>query len=258
VETSLHSKFLKKLLLYYFTLRDLTPRQIFFQVLRLKRSRSISDVKDKFTVRDFIGYFSATPSLFEDRIFKEKGVLYFKSLNQTAPVDEAFWDDKNYSDLQRFHRHYFEVLRSDNSFNLDFLEHWFESRNKYKQQGSSYIESRRVVNLIFFYLRTSKLSEAYLSEVYSRFIFISKNIEFHLGGNHLITNLKALLIGACFFESKSSDKIFDRASKILFEELENQILVDGFHEERTPFYHFIVLQDLSDLLHIIDFFNQQR
>ena len=40
-------------------------------------------------------------------------------------------------------------------------------------------------------------------------MLISKNIEFHHGGNHLLENLISLCMGSIFWETNEANKIYD-------------------------------------------------
>lgn len=60
-------------------------------------------------------------------------------------------------------------------------------------------------------------------------------------GNHYLENLKASLLGSLLFQEK---EVFVQHWKLWMQELEEQVLPDGFHFERSPMYHKIVLEDL--------------
>jgi uncharacterized heparinase superfamily protein len=60
-------------------------------------------------------------------------------------------------------------------------------------------------------------------------------------GNHLLENLKALVVGGTFFRDR---RLVDRGVTLLDAQLSQQILSDGGHYERSPMYHAIVLEAL--------------
>ncbi|WP_197171972.1 heparinase II/III family protein [Novipirellula aureliae] len=76
------------------------------------------------------------------------------------------------------------------------------------------------------------------------------HLEWDLGGNHLLENLRALAIAHMALESESairSNKLY----KWIDRELSNQILSSGEHFERTPTYHAIMtlaVQEIADSL----------
>ena len=73
---------------------------------------------------------------------------------------------------------------------------------------------------------------------------LRRNCEWDLGGNHLIKNLKALVMGAV---ALGDTPLLAWASQRLRAALQHQILPDGAHDERSPLYHAQVLQDMLEL-----------
>jgi len=73
---------------------------------------------------------------------------------------------------------------------------------------------------------------------------LSKNLEFDLGGNHLLENLTALALAGVFLEGSLSERWLDLATGHLGKELSLQVLPHGEHFERTPMYHCQVLGNL--------------
>src|SRR5690606_31923009 len=88
--------------------------------------------------------------------------------------------------------------------------------------------------------------------------YLSKNLEYHLMGNHLLENLFSLLMGGHFLQNNI---LIQKAEKLLRTELDEQILADGAHFELSPMYHqilfFRVLEALnytegySDIYHVL-------
>jgi uncharacterized heparinase superfamily protein len=76
--------------------------------------------------------------------------------------------------------------------------------------------------------------------------FLTRHLETDLRGNHLIKNLKALLWGGAIFSGGEAQAWQDLGSRLLCSELQEQILPDGCHYERSPPYHGQVLADLLE------------
>jgi len=72
-------------------------------------------------------------------------------------------------------------------------------------------------------------------------LFLGDNLELDLRANHLLRDLAGLVF------AHELTGCAPRAQGLLRAELARQILADGCHEERTPHYHAIVLQDLLEL-----------
>ena len=78
--------------------------------------------------------------------------------------------------------------------------------------------------------------------------FLRRYLEYDLGGNHLIKDLKALVGLAVFF---ADERLLQRALRRLTRQLTKQVLADGGHYERSPAYHCQVLADLIDVADLL-------
>jgi hypothetical protein len=76
---------------------------------------------------------------------------------------------------------------------------------------------------------------------------LQNRVEYHLLGNHLWANGKALWFTGAFL---GIEKIASLGRKIVAEELREQFLPDGGHFELSPMYHSIILEDLLDLINL--------
>jgi Heparinase II/III-like protein/Heparinase II/III N-terminus len=70
------------------------------------------------------------------------------------------------------------------------------------------------------------------------------NIEHDVLGNHLIRNVRALVLGGVAF---GAPELARKGIELLRSELDEQILPDGGHYERSPSYHLLVLRDLLEI-----------
>jgi hypothetical protein len=77
-------------------------------------------------------------------------------------------------------------------------------------------------------------------------IHLERNLETHLGGNHLLKDLCGLAMLAGFFDGPAARRWLQVAQRNLNRQIEIQILPDGGHYERSPMYHILVLSDLLD------------
>jgi uncharacterized heparinase superfamily protein len=78
--------------------------------------------------------------------------------------------------------------------------------------------------------------------------FLARHLEYHLGGNHLIKNAKALIFAGTLVEGLEGAGWRRRGGALLLTELRGQVLPDGGHVERSPLYHAQVLEDMLDCL----------
>ena len=85
------------------------------------------------------------------------------------------------------------------------------------------------------------------NSLYSQYKLLDKKLEYHLLGNHLLEDAYSLYIASIYF---SDERLYEKTSKLLKEELNEQILSDGSHYEQSPMYHCILLDRLLDCYNI--------
>lgn len=93
-------------------------------------------------------------------------------------------------------------------------------------------------------------SQRFLSSLDAHAALLEHLIEYDLGGNHLIKNLKALIAAAICLPSHAAR--LSEWQQALHEQIGEQILQDGFHYERSPSYHLQVLVDLIDISDLLE------
>jgi uncharacterized heparinase superfamily protein len=75
-----------------------------------------------------------------------------------------------------------------------------------------------------------------LVSIQTQAVHLESNLEYHLLGNHLLENATTLaLLGTCL-AGPDADRILARGLKVLSDQLDEQILPDGSHFERSPMY----------------------
>ena len=95
----------------------------------------------------------------------------------------------------------------------------------------------------------SDIEPAFTAELARHASFVRSNLEYDLGGNHLIKGLKAAAGLGVFL---ADDRLLRLAVRRLASQLEIQVLPDGGHYERAPAYHCQVLADLTDLARLLE------
>lgn len=78
---------------------------------------------------------------------------------------------------------------------------------------------------------------------------LSHNLEHRLQANHLLSNLLCVVFAGLLVDSPASAAWRARAG-LLVDELGRQIRPDGGHEERSPMYHALLLENVLDLLNL--------
>ena len=180
----------------------------------------------------------------------------FKFLNEKGNLDEVGWNGPTREKLWRYNQHYFDDL---NATNANLRKNWHSSLiDKWTVDNApcvgvgweSYPTSLRIVNWIKWYLGGNQLSTSALQSLFIQLRWLNKRLEYHLLGNHLLANAKALVFGGLFFENKEANNWLQKGLVILEREVREQILPDGGHFELSTMYHALALEDILDLLNI--------
>jgi uncharacterized heparinase superfamily protein len=194
----------------------------------------------------------------------------FKLLNEELTLGFPVpWQPSQTGRLWRYNLHYF-----DYALDLAMLVKW---RKDEKSSGllahlfrdwiganpighgvgwHSYPIARRIVNWIqAFSLATpsaifeNQASESeWMTSLYQQARYLEDHLEYDCLGNHLLANGKALLFAGLFFGGKAGLRWYKIGERILWRGLQDQLLEDGGHQERSPMYHSIVLQDYLEVV----------
>jgi hypothetical protein len=90
----------------------------------------------------------------------------------------------------------------------------------------------------------SALRDRVAAETWRQARYLTRTIEYEIGGNHLVKNAHALVVAGALFPDS---RLLDRGLRLLRRELRAQILPDGGHEERSTSYHRVILDDLEQV-----------
>lgn len=189
----------------------------------------------------------------------------FTFLNQTKTVERIDWNSGNIGHLWNYHFHYFDFLlccQSDARARAELerlVTSWIDGAKVGKSDGwDAYPISLRLVNWIYAFARTSQqLAPAFAtkwqSSIKLQAEFLSAHLEFQLLANHLLKNLKALIVAGLFLSRKD---LLEQGESLLWRELDEQVLEDGGHYERAPMYHAQSLADLVECYGLLKAFNR--
>ena len=173
------------------------------------------------------------------------------------------WNDQKYAKLWLYNLHYFDDLNAkDSSRRVDWhrqlIQRWINENPAGKGNGwEPYPISLRIVNWIKWCLSGNKPTELMLESLAVQARWLLKKLEFHILGNHLLANAKALCFAGLCFSGQEADAWYRRGANILEDQLKEQVLPDGGHFEQSPMYHLIVLEDLLDLVQLMKVYERQ-
>lgn len=241
-----------KAYLYFHTLRHLRPIQIFGRVwFRLHHPKP--DLSPAPPLRPRRSGWTP-PALHRQSMH---GIDDFTFLGErrrvTTPAD---WNNPGWDKLWLYNLHYFDDLNaagaeSRKAWHEPLVSRWIEENPPATGNGwEPYPISLRIVNWVKWILGGNTPTDAMLHSLAVQARFLSKRLETHLLGNHLLANAKGLVFAGCFFSGREADEWLATGMRILEREIPEQVLPDGGHFERSPMYHSIILEDLLDLINI--------
>ena len=189
------------------------------------------------------------------------GPMAFRLINENYDLKTAGWEPPHLSALFQYNLHYFDDLNSQNSsdrtkWHHDLIAHWISENPPAKGKGwEPYPTSLRLTNWIKWSLSGHCLSSEAKQSLFIQTRWLARRLEWHLLGNHLFVNAKALVFSGLFFEGPEAQKWLTKGIKVLSKEIPEQILPDGGHFERSPMYHALALEDMLDLVNISQVFD---
>ena len=157
--------------------------------------------------------------------------------------DKIDWNFSSYGKLWTYNLNYFGFLNQKDDVRLiyDFIE-----KIPFAKDGlEPFPISLRAVNWIKFLTKYDISDSAINDSLYAQYYILLDNLEYHLLGNHLLENGFSLIFGGYYF---NDDNLKNIGKKILYDELNEQILSDGAHFELSPMYHQLMLFRLLDVI----------
>jgi uncharacterized heparinase superfamily protein len=252
----------KKIQLLFNTIKYLKAGQILNRIKRkfIKPKVSLFDIP-----KNSYPYSKIKPVIqCSQRMYGESS---FKFLNKefTLKVSED-WNAKNQDKLWLYNLHYFDDLNAVNSeqrviWHSSLIQKWINDNPLGFGNGwESYPSSLRIVNWVKWFLLDlnlhNNIKQIWLDSLAIQTRFLSQNLEYHLLGNHLFANAKALVFSGLFFKGREADHWYQLGVSIINKELSEQVLYDGGNFELSPMYHAIFLEDLLDLVNIHQVYNR--
>lgn len=238
---------------YWHTLRHLKPVQ-WYGRLWFKLWRPHLDQLSRSPARSPVMAPWKRPA---SRISSMRAPDRFCFLNQVHSLPATGgWNDAALAKLWLYNLHYFDDLNAAGAasrvpWHTALLQRWVAENPPTAGNGwEPYPTSLRIVNWVKWSLAGNTLPDACVHSLAVHARWLTARMEWHLLGNHLLANAKALVYAGLFFEGAEADKWLTNGLAIIARELPEQVLPDGGHFERSPMYHALFLEDLLDLLNI--------
>jgi hypothetical protein len=150
----------------------------------------------------------------------------FVFLNEVGSLSEVGWDNLSREKLWRYNQHYFDDLNSMNAsdrfhWHKALIMRWVDENPLGKGTGwEPYPTSLRIVNWVKWILERNSLEVCKFSEIFNQSLatqarWLTKRIEWHLLGNHLFANAKALVFAGLYFQSIEANAWLRSGLKII-------------------------------------------
>ena len=244
---------IRKIYLYIWTIKFLKFEQIFYRIKYLLISVNRIQVSHRPVI--LRSWKWSSPPFYAGSY---DGKSTFNFLNQKIKFNSSIrWNDESIEKLWLYNLHYFDDLNAIDSINrIDshklLVKDWIKN-NPLATGGigwEPYTLSIRLVNLVKWCSRLKIDDAEILESIYSQAQVLSKTVEYHILGNHLLSNAKALMFVGRYFEGKTGEVFINQASTLFERELKEQFLDDGGHFELSPMYTAIAVFDILDLINL--------
>lgn len=242
---------LKRLILYFNTVKYLTPKQVVFNIVRrLFRKNKFIEVKNVDSYK-----LNLTVPI---KCFNKINSTSVCFLNESRSLDYiSDWACKDEPKLWRYNLHYFDFLLDDGASEEakdKLINDWIKiSHSLQEDAGEPYPVSLRLVNWIKYIVvyKNNSVPDSWLQSLCQQAHILFNTIEYHILANHFLKNGKGLLFAGAFLDCSNFKKWFTKGKRILLQEADEQMLSDGGHYEKSPMYHAIIVEDYLDVINLI-------
>ncbi|MDA9321685.1 heparinase II/III family protein [Gammaproteobacteria bacterium] len=243
---------IKNLLRYFHTIRYLKISQIIWRLIKLIKKTNISAPK-LLNQRALINDWHQIRIAKIHTLDQSKFVFLNKQQDYSGEID---WNDSKQDMLWLFNLHYFDDLCAPfdcerDIWHQELIINWIDNNPPMHGVGwEAYPLSLRIVNWIKWSLNGENVDPFLLDSLKLQSHILSQNIEYHLLGNHILANAKALIFAGLFFKGKQAEYWLNLGLKIYDNQLKEQVFSDGGHFELSSMYQNIMLFDLLDIINI--------
>lgn len=243
----------KVFFLYWRTIRHIKIIQIIYRAKKFFWKTKLPTLKINFNIKVrkknvHLQFLSKKESIFPNN--------EFKFLNELKKLDfPDGWIPLKTPLLWIYNLHYFDGLlekKTSKSLKRNLVDKWIHDNSVKKSVAwDPYPLSVRICNWIkWFWQDENNISSLRLSSLIQQVKHLENNLEYHLLGNHLLENARALIFAGYFLEEDFGEKWLLLGLNILKKQLKEQILEDGGHFELSPMYHCIMLELVLDILQL--------
>ncbi|HGG58218.1 MAG TPA: alginate lyase family protein, partial [Nannocystis exedens] len=170
------------------------------------------------------------------------------------PIREG-WQPPGRSPLWLYTLHYhgwINAPEADPQVVRDLLLNWID-KHRHGVGWEPYPTAMRILHWLAWLhhhraILNSEEQRQLLASLAAQLQHLQRNIEYHLDGNHLWTDLVALTSAGLVLEGPLPLRLCRRWLPTLARVILDQVGADGVHRERTPSYHCLLTEQLSIVL----------
>lgn len=186
--------------------------------------------------------------------FMNKTYHFKNGITFNNPEMPLLWDfHLNYFDYLKTIMHHYQTHLNQQAIDwaLKTIQTWIQQSNTYNvSMWSPYTVSLRIVNWLqfmnFINTQVQNIDLGFMEKsLYQQFRYLEKNMELDIEGNHLIENLKTLILTSLIIDDPIKAAKYLRK---LNQTLNKQVLSDGCHYEKSISYHMVLLEGLIHIL----------
>ena len=262
---------LGRALLYARTLRHLRPEQLAYLPLRRAQARlplprtgpgePVDPARATPLVAEVAGWGPGDAEARRARADEVRaGVFRFLNHAETLP-EQPEWTARRVGHLWSYHLHYFAYavdlawawrMTGDAAYAHRFsalARGWIAATEGGRGDGwEPYALATRAVHwaealLLFGEGLDAGTRDAVGRSLWRQLAVLERRLERHLLANHLQRDLQALAVGGLLFGGADAARWRRTGARGLWRELDEQVLGDGGHFERSPMYHAVALDD---------------
>lgn len=160
----------------------------------------------------------------------------------------AGWNFTGNGMLWAYNQNYFDFINQeeiDTDTACGWIDKFVEELPQNRIGLDPYPTALRALNWVkFFCQHPETVTKERMDSLYSQYLLLQKKLEYHLLGNHLLEDSFSLTVGGFYFGDERMKK---KGTRLMLQELREQILPDGAHYEQSPMYHCILLDRLLDV-----------
>lgn len=244
---------IKKARLYWNTIKHLKPIQIKGQIQRRLKTKR----KNYILPQEPCMVHITIPELDEDEEYLNRFDIDALMKDEVLLLHEkhelnSSWSEPAASHLWNYNLHYLEFLvplavKYKTTGDERYKNKWIEIINSWmKNTGAKdayepYTISLRIPNVLIGMELSGIEDKNIYSSLYNQYKHLQQNLEEALLANHYFENLKTIVISAVLFGELD---VFHKAFNLFLKQIDEQILPDGMHYERSLMYHKIILEDI--------------